>query len=60
MQAQLLSAAAGGAAAPQAEELAGEVRGLYAKLAQVDPMRSGCYQDAVEGRASVVMKPVAA
>ena len=52
------AAAAGGgrgAGGEQQDELAAEVRNLYARLAEVDPMRAGYYRDAVEGRASVVM-----
>ncbi len=54
------AAAAAEGSPPEAAELAAEVRGIYAKLAEVDPMRAGYYQDAVEGRASVVMAPAAA
>ena len=57
------AAAAGGGGrgvgGEQEGELAAEVRNLYARLAEVDPMRAGYYRDAVEGRASVVMTPAA-
>ncbi len=66
MQLQLLTAgspaaaaAVAGSSAAQAAELAEEVRSIYATLRQVDPLRAGYYQDAVEGRASVVMAPAA-
>jgi len=33
-----------------------EVRGAYLRLSELDPMRRGYYQDAVEGRAFVVVQ----
>jgi geranylgeranyl transferase type-2 subunit alpha len=48
------------AAAGSGESLAAEVAAGYARLIELDPLRRGYYQDAVEGRAHVVARPAAA
>jgi geranylgeranyl transferase type-2 subunit alpha len=53
-------AAAAAAAAGSGEGLAAQVAAGYARLIELDPLRRGYYQDAVEGRAHVVARPAAA
>ena len=51
---------AAAAAAGSGEGLAAQVAAGYARLIELDPLRRGYYQDAVEGRAHVVARPAAA
>ncbi|KAI3437691.1 hypothetical protein D9Q98_000140 [Chlorella vulgaris] len=60
VQQQVLCESDTATAAEEASGLAAQVVEGYARLKELDPLRSGYYKDAEEGRAQVVARPMAA
>lgn len=44
----------------QASEVLHEVHNIYARLMELDPLRRGYYEDALEGKAFVVVQALGA
>jgi geranylgeranyl transferase type-2 subunit alpha len=60
VQQQVLCESGTATAAEEASGLAAQVVEGYARLKELDPLRSGYYKDAEEGKAQVVARPMAA